>query len=277
MGQTLVWRAKEDYIFGRSEAKLNKERQLEIGNPYRKIGDEAFKNNIKVRSITLDRNVNEVGNNSFESCTAIRNVETQGIKCLRKAAFSSCYNLRSMTLPDTLEYIGKNAFSCCKRMENFCIDPKSPINKIQKETFSDCIGLTKVELPDGIECIDDKAFYRCIALENIRMPKKLKEIGEFAFYQCGLTAIEFPEGLEQIGSSAFLKCRKLESVRIPETVKVIGKWTFHGCDRLKTVEIAHDPEYIGDWIINRSAKIRCYKGSKADHYCQQNGFTVEYI
>lgn len=47
--------------------------------------------------------------------------------------------------------------------------------------------------------------------------------------------------------------------------------------RLKVLEIRHDPEYIGEWIINRAARIRCYQGSKVDRYCQESGFTVEYI
>ena len=42
---------------------------------------------------------------------------------------------------------------------------------------------------------------------------------------------------------------------------------FHGCSRLKVLEIRHNPEYIGEWIINRAARIRCYQGSKVDKYC----------
>ena len=43
------------------------------------------------------------------------------------------------------------------------------------------------------------------------------------------------------------------------------------------LEIRHDPEYIGPWIINKAAKIRCYQGSKVDVYCQESGFEVEYL
>ena len=51
----------------------------------------------------------------------------------------------------------------------------------------------------------------------------------------------------------------------------------HGCARLQVLEIRHDPEYIGEWIINKAARIRCYRGSKVAAYCQESGFTVEYI
>ena len=46
---------------------------------------------------------------------------------------------------------------------------------------------------------------------------------------------------------------------------------------LQVLEIRHDPEYIGEWIINKAARIRCYRGSKVAAYCQESGFTVEYI
>lgn len=48
-------------------------------------------------------------------------------------------------------------------------------------------------------------------------------------------------------------------------------------NRLQYLEIRHDPEFIGEWIINKAATIRCYKGSKVDRYCQQSGFKVEYF
>ena len=49
------------------------------------------------------------------------------------------------------------------------------------------------------------------------------------------------------------------------SVHYLGNWGFD------------NPEFIGEWIINKAATIRCYKGSKVDRYCQQSGFKVEYF
>ena len=73
------------------------------------------------------------------------------------------------------------------------------------------------------------------------------------------------------------KCTQLTEVRLPTHIRRIEKWVFHGCSRLQVLEIRHDPEYIGEWIINKAARIRCYRGSKVDMYCQESGFTVEYL
>ena len=82
----------------------------------------------------------------------------------------------------------------------------------------------------------------------------LRVIGKQAFYFCGMDSLQLPDSLEVLDESAFFKCCNLTSV-----------------------VIRHDPEFIGEWIINKAATIRCYKGSKVDRYCQQSGFKVEYF
>jgi hypothetical protein len=128
-----------------------------------------------------------------------------------------------------------------------------------------------------VETIEDRAFYKCKELKNVRFPKGLKKIGKEAFYFCGLENLTLPDTVEVLDEKAFFKCMYLTEVTLPESIRRIEKWVFHGCGRLQILEIRHDPEYIGEWIINRAARIRCYRGSKVDTYCQESGFTVEYI
>ena len=111
----------------------------------------------------------------------------------------------------------------------------------------------------------------------MRFQEGLKCIGKDAFYFCGIEELELPESLEVLEERAFFKCMYLTEVRLPTHIRRIEKWVFHGCARLQVLEIRHDPEYIGEWIIIKAARIRCYKGSKVDAYCQESGFTVEYI
>ena len=92
-----------------------------------------------------------------------------------------------------------------------------------------------------------------------------------------MTSLDLPEGLLEIEDSAFFKCNQLEYVCLPRSVKILGKWVFHGCNRLKILEIPEDPEVIGPWIINRSCIIRCKKAGRVDQYCQEYGFSVEYL
>ena len=55
MQKTLVWRSQKERekTFLRGCAEKHGERILVIGQPYSRIGDEALKNNIRIREVSL--------------------------------------------------------------------------------------------------------------------------------------------------------------------------------------------------------------------------------
>lgn len=176
-----------------------------------------------------------------------------------------------------LQYIGKGAFFRCKKLETATFPESVTCVYLAEEVFYGCESLKEIKIPKSVQEIKSRAFYKCLNLEKVEFPLALRKIGSQAFYQTALKELELPDGLREIGDSAFLKCNNLESVKIPESVKRIEKWAFHGCHRLKVVEIAHEPEFIGDWIVNKSTVIRCRKDSKVEAYCKKFEFAVEYI
>lgn len=277
MGRVLVWRADEKNIFSRQMGKHFRERELVLGDDYRKIADEALMNNMKLRRLVIRGLVTEVGMRSFYNCTALRSLSLGNVQSIRKEAFAECVHLGKAALPKELNYLGRGAFSGCRRMEEIQFAPDMRCPAILEESFQECRNLQVCHLPDSVQSIGDRAFYKCVSLNSLKLPRHIRSIGREAFYQTGIKELELPESLEVIGDSAFLKCSQLIHVRIPKSVKKIEKWAFHGCNRLKTLEIAHDLEYIGEWMINRSGVIRCVRGGKVDRYCQNRGFSVEYI
>ena len=148
---------------------------------------------------------------------------------------------------------------------------------MSRQVFAECRNLSTVLLPEKLEEIKEEAFYKCDSLETLVLPETLRRIESKGFYQCGFKELALPKGLEYIGDSAFLKCKKLEYVCIPSSVTTIEKWAFHGCDRLKILEIHHDPKYVGDWITNKNCTIRCYKGSGMEAYARKHEIQVEYL
>lgn len=173
--------------------------------------------------------------------------------------------------------IPNSAFREDRRLEKILFTKNCKVEWIGKDAFSECVLLPGILLPPKVTVIGDRAFWRCKELKKIRFPEGLKRIGKEAFYFCGLESLELPESLEILDEKAFFKCTQLTEVRLPTHIRRIEKWVFHGCSRLQVLEIRHDPEYIGEWIINKAARIRCYRGSKVDAYCQEAGFTVEYL
>ena len=264
------------YILERKEALAASSEKMEIPKSYREIGAGALKNNIKVREIKMPY-VRMVGAEAFYNCTALRRAEMNTISGIRKEAFCKCSNLREVILSPRLEELGHSIFSGCKRLEHITCYEECGCIQIPVMTFGGCKNLQEFTVPKHVRTIEERAFYKCESMKHILLPANLKKIETQAFYQCGFEEIELPSGLEFIGESAFLKCKRLEYIKVPESVKVIEKWAFHGCNNLQVVEIAHDPEQIGEWITNKNCKIRCHKGSRTAEYAEKYGIETEWI
>lgn len=271
--KTITWRAGETKPVCRSKI-INKD--WTAGTACSLIAGKKFQNNNRIRTVKLPAQVKDIGPQSFAN-SSLRSIWIEGVSGIRSEAFRGCAHIQEICLPATLHTLEKRAFAQCRRMQRAVFEEGSVCSELPSELFAECQSLEEVILPDGVEKIGRRAFYKCVSLEELHFPVALREIGMEAFYQTSLRELELPDGLEVIGDSAFLKCNQLRYVRLPESVRVIKKWAFHGCNRLEVLEITHDPEEIGPWIINKSAKIRCRKGSAVDRYCRENGFEAEYI
>lgn len=271
-----VWRAEEKEVFFAADQSNRKMKDWTAGKEYKKIGDGVFKNNTRLRQVTLPANIENIGIQSFYN-TRIQRADILGAQVIGREAFCSCAKLESIRLPETVTHIGRRAFAQCRRMESAELEAASICGRIKEETFAECASLKSIVLPKGLRYIEKRAFYKCTSLEDIVLPEALRAIGTEAFYQTALKEVKLPQKLERIGDSAFLKCNQLRYVKIPESVKAIEKWAFHGCNRLQVLEILHEPEEIGAWIINKSAVIRCRKGSSVEKYCIDSGFRTELV
>jgi hypothetical protein len=183
--------------------------------------------------------------------------------------------IKRITFPNGLVHIGARAFQDCIHLQDLSL-PDS-LNSFDKESFSGCKALSFVRIPSAIKNIPDRAFYKCRNLETLEIPEGIQKIGQEAFYFASITELNLPSTVTVIKDKAFFRCNRLTTVTIPPSVERIGEEAFHGCNHLKVLEIAHEPRYIGERVVNKSTTIRCYKDSKVDIYCQKNQIPTEYI
>lgn len=123
------------------------------------------------------------------------------------------------------------------------------VKSIQAAAFSGNRDITRLTLNDGIEIIGPDAFFDS-SIAEINFPSSLKEIGEYAFYNCvnltaadmggtgvtilpegafgysGLRSVTLPQALTEIGIQAFLKTSGLEYIDIPANVNSLGNEAF---------------------------------------------------
>lgn len=96
--------------------------------------------------------------------------------------------------------------------------------------------ILRAVIPEGAEAIPISQFFSCENLKSVHLPRCLRQVGDYAFADCGkLTTIptlrELP--LISIGMSAFENCKSLYVTGLPDSLVSIGSAAFAGCPQVK--------------------------------------------
>lgn len=143
------------------------------------IEDNAFKGCSSLSTINLDQ-IEEIKANAFSDCANLTgNIKLPNLKSLGKEAFYDCDGISTIDMPIVTE-IGDWAFSGCSKLTSIEIPN---CTKLNNNCFSFCSNLSTVILSDDLEYIPEKTFYDT-GLKSIKLPSKLKSIGEGAFKDC---------------------------------------------------------------------------------------------
>ena len=217
------------------------------------IGYGAFSENYEISSVIIPRQLTELQQGSFKSCTNLQNVtllEESKLQVIGNEVFRSCWSLENINLPDTIERIGDRAFSGCSNLSS--INLGSTLMEIGSNTFSGC-GLIAVDIPDSVKDLGYAAFNNCNSLQEVKLgngvegipygtflycdqltaidlPENIAYIGRFAFAETGLQKIVIPDMVTDIEEGAFRHCRSLQEVKFGKSVTTVGNEAFMWCD-----------------------------------------------
>lgn len=193
-------------------------------------------------------NVQKIGENAFKDNKTITSVTvSSGVKDIGARAFENCIFLATISLPDTITHIGEKAIYNTAYYNNKSNwKPKTTSNNsssggVNMGTGS---GNTSIDWEDivahnldylylgknlieatysgsyaikyGTRVIADGAFAGCDA-SSVTLSNQLVTIGKNAFKDCqNLKTINFCDKLENIGDSAFENCVSLEKINLPQ-------------------------------------------------------------
>jgi len=145
------------------------------------IGEEAFKANNDIISITIPETVRTIGD----------------------FAFAQCSQVVSVTIPAGVTSIGKYAFTRCHALKTLDIKSEA-VDEIKEFTFYECTSLTELTVAGTIKTIGTGAFYGCSSIKTIVIEEGVEEIGRQAFQNCTvLESLSLPASLTKIGKQAF--------------------------------------------------------------------------
>ena len=134
-------------------------------------------------------------------------------------------------------------------------------------------NLETIVLPYGVEIVSNRAVQNCANLTSVVIPNSVTEIGNSAFNDNpSLSEVKIGSGVTKIGNWAFENCASLRSVTIPASVTSIGDRAF-GYYENPDWESDEDEPYLKVYGFIISG----YKGSAAQTYAIENGFTFNVI
>ena len=132
------------------------------------------------------------------------------------------------------------------------------VTKIGNEAFYWAYNLKNVTISNTVKEIGNYAFFECENIEQIIIPESVTVIDEGAFYGCSnLKKLSFKKGLKYINDAAFSLCKELEIVTFPEELLEIGKYAFAGCQKLNNISFPKSVKKIDDLAF-----FQCYDVEK---------------
>ena len=191
-----------------------------------------------VSTIKVENGVDSLDYNAFSSCENALSVSlSEGLKSIGMSAFYGCTNLTGINLPSSVDSIDTSAFQRCSSLQ--AIEIPERVRKIPFNAFNDCVSLRSVTLPEGLESIDTSAFKGSGTLwgMEITLPESLTSIGYEALAESGLRSVRVPGRVREVGENAFYNCALLETAELADGVETICKSAFYGCTALHTVII----------------------------------------
>lgn len=233
------------------------------------IGNYAFFNCRSLTKVTLNYNDKKIateteglqnfavtiGSEAFSGCSSLETVTlTENVTSIGDRAFWGCASLASLSLPDRVTHLGYSFISGTS-ISTITI-PKNVKSCGHNDDYDDewgnvgyygplngCETLTEVIFADGTQQIPA---YICSFsgrnkshITKVTMPSSVREIGDYAFYNCSA----------------------LEEITLPGVNMTLASHTFYGCDALAKVNAGKNTYEIKD-------NVATFRGHK---------YTLEYV
>ena len=203
--------------------------------------DGVFYNNKSLTSIQLPNKLENFWDNAFNGCTSLNNIVMPStVENIYDYVFQGCTSLSNVTLNEGCTTLGHHVFKNCPLAA--VTFPKT-LGSIGEYAF-ESTNLKTVDLSNTeITNLSKGCFYNCQQLNDVKLPIKLTDIGECAFYKSAIASITFPPFLQKIDAWAF-QYTQLTNVVIPTKTGHIGDGAFSDNANLKTVVVNGSECYL---------------------------------
>lgn len=163
----------------------------------------AFRNNEKLKNVTIPDSYTKIFSSAFENCIALERVTFSGagLEVIEELAFSGCSELA------VVEFGGEG------------------LKTISSQCFSGCSKLVSINMPNSVSKIGVGAFFGCRSLNITKLPSSLKVIEMQSFAGTAIVSLDI-SGIEAIYNQAFWGTTTLTTIKNPDSLKTVGSYAF---------------------------------------------------
>ena len=143
------------------------------------IGNNVFKDNASITSVTIPNTVTYIGNSTFKGCTGLTSIAIpRSVISIGDSAFENCTGFTSIVVPENVSSIGNSAFKGCTNAVYILV--MDSVKIIGNNAFENCSSATNVVISKNIEHIGSNAFKGCDSLELLQIPAFENQAGELS-------------------------------------------------------------------------------------------------
>ena len=233
----------------------------------------VFQGYPNLTSVTVSKNMREIGAHSFRKCPRLAEVVLRSnATIVNENAFSFCAPNLTIRVEEEEAQATQAASSQetaeTKRADIFARAKADGGNAIIKSVYDK--NATTLEIPEKLDglavvTIGADAFAEMRELRTVRLPSSLQTISRGAFRNCAkLENIEFAKdkdgnvasSLQFIHDRAFAGCSSLKSFEVPDSVVRIKPSAFEGCSLLATVALGKGALSVDERAFANCASLR---------------------
>ena len=115
-------------------------------------------------------------------------------------------------------------------------------------------NLEEVILPESLESIGEDAFRKQISLKNIKIPDRVKTIGEYCFAECtGFTStknVKISENMSVIPKGFFYQCTGITEISLSDTIEKVEEYAFSGCTGITEISLPDTIEKVEEYAFS---------------------------
>lgn len=185
---------------------------FEIPDGIAAIGEYAFNNAVKLKSVAVPESVTE----------------------LREGAFNNCENLDEVNIPESITELSAYVFGGCGRLSKLVIPGR--VTEISGLAFAYSDWADENADENGLVVVNGILIDASNAEGDITLPETVRRIADYAFDRDpGPVSVVVPASVTEIGEMAFIGCEALRRVTLPDAPDFDVEDLFYGMEGL-TVE-----------------------------------------